>query len=84
MASRWSWGPDPFRKAMFLILAPGLLIAGALGGMDWTWWQRMLAGMVGLALASYVVLTLLGAWRLRRDPGRRDPGHADMPRRTHG
>ncbi|KPC61796.1 hypothetical protein ADL29_22160 [Streptomyces chattanoogensis] len=65
MAAAWPWGPDPIRTLLFFLLAPTLLLAGALGAMGWSWWQRLLAGMSGLALIAYVVLVFLGLRRLR-------------------
>ncbi|MEV4334548.1 hypothetical protein AB0K02_29160 [Streptomyces sp. NPDC049597] len=50
-----------------MLLAPALLLAGTLGGMDWTWWQRLLAGVGGLVLTTYVLLVLLGLRRIRRN-----------------
>ncbi|MFI0981093.1 hypothetical protein ACH4SP_29310 [Streptomyces sp. NPDC021093] len=68
-AGKWSWGPDPFRATMFNLLAPGLLCAGALGGMGWSWWQRLLAGAGALLLLTYLVLAAVGGLRrLRRRP----------------
>ncbi|MFE0177954.1 hypothetical protein ACFWZ2_37160 [Streptomyces sp. NPDC059002] len=72
VARKWSWGVDPFKTVMFFLLAPALLIAGALGGLGWSWWERLLAGAGGLALGAYPVLALVGGWRLAS--GRRRQG----------
>ncbi|MFE0102699.1 hypothetical protein [Streptomyces sp. NPDC059009] len=73
LAAAWSWGPDPVRTVLFLLLAPALLTAGALGAMGWTWWQRTLAGLGALAIGAYLLLVLVGArrrGRTRRAAGR--------------
>jgi len=67
--AKWSWGPDPVKTLLFFLLVPALLLAGALGAMGWVWWQRLLAGVAGLALTAYALLALVGAWR-RRGGGR--------------
>ncbi|MEU9126162.1 hypothetical protein AB0C96_41240 [Streptomyces sp. NPDC048506] len=69
LAAAWSWGPDPIKTTLFFLLAPASLFAGALGAMGWSWWQRLLAGTGAIALGTYVVLVLLGFWRLRRKVG---------------
>ncbi|ARF53210.1 hypothetical protein B1H19_02620 [Streptomyces gilvosporeus] len=76
MAARFTLGVDPIRTVMFWLLAPSLLIAGALGGMGWPWWVRVLSAAGGLLMSGYLVLLLVGAWRrMRRHtrPGPRKP-----------
>ncbi|WP_330247276.1 hypothetical protein OHA33_33970 [Streptomyces sp. NBC_00562] len=69
LAGNWSWGPDIIKTVLFYLLAPPLLLCGALGGYGWSWWQRLFAGMGGFALIAYLLLVLVGAWRRSSNPG---------------
>ncbi|GAU71449.1 hypothetical protein SSP35_40_00150 [Streptomyces sp. NBRC 110611] len=66
LAGTWPSGPDPIKSVLFFLLVPTLLLAGAFGAMGWPAWQRLLAGMGGLALGSYALLVLIGALRISR------------------
>lgn len=57
---------DPLGGALAMGVVPLSLFAAVLGPSDWSWWQRVVGLLAGLALSVYPTLLIVGYWRVWR------------------